>query len=373
MEVKKWIVNGRVLIGMLVVQVIATGLQLLSRVILSRGTFLFALLAYRHIVGAICVLPFALYWERGGLKKLTLLAFFWLFMVALTGISMAMSLFYMGLKDTTATYATNFMNLIPVVTFIFSTILRIEKLRLSTWAGKVKFLGAALCLAGALTIALYKGKAFHINHFNQQHTIIKNDHQNWTRGTLLLVASILSYGMWFITQVKLFKVFPHKFWATMLTCTIASVQLVIIGTCINRTPEAWKLGWDLQLITILYSGTLATATSFCLISWAVAKRGPTYPSMFNPLSLVLVAITEALFLGSPINVGSLLGMSLIIVGLYSFLWGKNKEPKAKAADTGEEGGAAVVEPVGLESIAVVMPANTKISHVEDDKQMEVAL
>lgn len=37
---------------------------------------------------------------------------------------MAMGLFYYGLKDTSATYATNLLNLIPIVTFLFSTILR---------------------------------------------------------------------------------------------------------------------------------------------------------------------------------------------------------------------------------------------------------
>ncbi|KAK4381096.1 hypothetical protein Sango_3002300 [Sesamum angolense] len=83
--VKKWIMEGRVGAGMVVVQGITTGLQLLARVILSEGTFVFALMAYRHVVAAFAVLPFALYFERGAVKKLSIAAFFWLFMVALTG------------------------------------------------------------------------------------------------------------------------------------------------------------------------------------------------------------------------------------------------------------------------------------------------
>lgn len=65
-------------------------------------------------------------------------------------------------------------------------------------------------------------------------------------------------------------------------------------------------------------------------------------------------------------------MCLIIVGLYSFLWGKSKEPKAKSAGMAKDGGPAVPEAVGLESVTVVMPANTKISNVEDDNQIELA-
>lgn len=373
MGLKKWVKESRVAGGMLMVQVFGTGLQLLSRIILSEGTFIFALMAYRHIVGALCVAPFAIYFERGSIKKLNWTACFWLFMVASSGISMAMGFYYFGLRDTTATYATNFLNLIPITTFLFSTILRIEKLRLNTRAGKVKTVGAMLCLTGALTISLYKGKVLHISHHSAHHNpLIKKTNQNFTRGTLILVGSILSYGTWFILQVKLNQAFPYKYWTTFLICIIASVQQVVLGLCIDRSKTAWKLGWNLQLITIVYSGALATAATFCLIAWAISKKGPTYPSMFNPIALILVAITEALFLGEDITVGSLVGMSLIIVGLYSFLWAKNKETRILAspnvvaaalgegkenAGTGPESGAAV-----LQLTAVVVPTASPSSN-----------
>ncbi|KAL9162993.1 hypothetical protein ABFS82_06G013500 [Erythranthe guttata] len=306
MEVKKWIIDARVLLGMLLVQVISTGLQLLSRIVLSQGIFAFALMTYRHAVAALVMMPFAIYFERGILKKLTLIAFFWVFMVALVGITMAMGLFYYGLKETTATYATNFTNIVPILTFLFSTILRMETLGLRTRAGKIKTLGAILCLGGALTIVLYK--------------------------------------------------------ATFLICLVASIQDVVIGLCMDRKPKSWQLGWNLQLITILYSGILATAGSFTLISWAVTQKGPTYPSMFNPLALIFVTITEALFLGEAITVQSLIGMSLIIVGLYLFLWGKHKDMKGGARipvkESGGAGGdAPSVEPesVRSQSSAVVVP------------------
>lgn len=148
-------------------------------------------------------------------------------------IIMAMGLFYYGLRDTTATYATNFLNLIPIVTFIFSTVLRyeviafslghgifrahlclclfyfcffvcwsVEKLRLKTKAGKVKLIAAMLCLAGALTITLYKGKVFHISHHNK-HQNSSKDHTNMVRGTIFLICSCMSYGCWFLIQVNL--------------------------------------------------------------------------------------------------------------------------------------------------------------------------
>ncbi|CAL5323446.1 unnamed protein product [Camellia sinensis] len=121
-EVKKWVWDSREMLSMLMVQVFATGLQLLSRVILIEGTFIFALMSYRHVVGAICVVPFAFFCERQRKEidlENCLLA---LHECINRGIQMAMGLFYYGLRDTTATYATNFLNLIPVATFVFSII-----------------------------------------------------------------------------------------------------------------------------------------------------------------------------------------------------------------------------------------------------------
>lgn len=79
---------------------------------------------------------------------------------------------------------------------------RMEKLRLGTRAGKVKTMGAILCVAGALTISLYKGKSFYIRHHSTHHREISHNVQhNWTRGTVFLVLSVLSYATWFMVQV----------------------------------------------------------------------------------------------------------------------------------------------------------------------------
>ncbi|CAH9136872.1 unnamed protein product [Cuscuta epithymum] len=119
--------------------------------------------------------------------------------------------------------------------------------------------------------------------------------------------------------------FPYKYSATTISCIMATLQCMLIGLYIDRRTASWKLGLNLQLITIFYSGVLATAATFCLIIWAATRKGPTYPLMFNPLSLIVVAIIEAFFFGAPIYLGSLIGMVLIITGLVSFLLGKKME------------------------------------------------
>ncbi|RAL38811.1 hypothetical protein DM860_013492 [Cuscuta australis] len=318
-------------IGMLTVQVIAATLQLLSRVILGQGMFVFALMTYRHLIASLCLAPFAFFRERECMKKVNLLVFMWIFLVSFFGVIIAIGFFYYGLRDTTATYATNFINLIPIVTFVFSITIRVEKLRLNAKDGKIMVMGATLCLVGALSTAMYTGKTFYLRNVADNsknllfHLIDDGMPPNWTRGTIFLVCSCLGYGFWFIAQFKLYKIYPHTYSANLLICITASFQSMVVGLCIDRRMASWALGWNLQLITIFYSGALATGATFCLISWAIAKKGPTYPSMFNPLCLVMVAITELVFFGAGISLGSLIGMSLIILGLYLFLWGKNME------------------------------------------------
>ena len=66
-------------------------------------------------------------------------------------------------------------------------------------------------------------------------------------------------------QVKMVKVLPLRYWGTMLSCIMAAIQSVVIGLCIDSSKVAWRLGWNLQLITILYS-VRSFFTKLCLPS-----------------------------------------------------------------------------------------------------------
>lgn len=77
----------------------------------------------------------------------------------------------------------------------------------------------------------------------------------------------------------------------------------------------------------MVQGALSTAAVFCLQSWAITIKGPTYPSMFNPLALVFVAFAEAMILGEPLTVGTYeyfsflpLIITIFISSLYCYVW-----------------------------------------------------
>ena len=57
--------------------------------------------------------------------------------------------------------------------------------------------------------------------------------------------------MWL--QSKVLKVFPYKYWSSMATCMVGGLQTALAGVIFRRDKNAWKIGWDINLLTIVYS------------------------------------------------------------------------------------------------------------------------
>ncbi|XP_051229362.1 WAT1-related protein At5g64700-like [Lolium perenne] len=334
--------------GMVLVQVFTVVTMLMSKLALNAGMHPLVLLVYRNVIAVAAVAPLALIFERDLWKKLNLAVLGWIFINATFGVLLAMGLYYCGLRATNAAYAVDFLNLIPVATFLIAVALRAERLSLACWPGRTKLLGAAAGVAGTMVVSLCKGTHLLLPHLRVSHSHgakpVTSVHggQNMVVGTLFLVSSCVSYALWFVVQPRVALVFPSRYWTTTLTCIAGSVQSAIAAAVVvaltgsgagslGLTSEAWRLRWDMQLATVVYSGVFNTGVTFVLVSWAVARRGPVYPPMFNSLSLVATTVVDALLLGTDLYLGGVLGAALVVLGLYAFLWGKGKELAAAKA------------------------------------------
>ncbi|WVZ53327.1 hypothetical protein U9M48_004290 [Paspalum notatum var. saurae] len=273
--------------AMVLVQLFNTGMVLLSKVAIGGGMPVLVLLAYRSLFGAAFILPLALLRERGKWKEMDWNAAGWIFLNAFIGYAVPMSLYYYGLQDTTASYAIIFLNIIPLTTFI-------------------------LCFI----FSLYKGKILHlwnpVLHLHNKEHVAVATHQ--LRGTILLTGSSCMLACWYLIQSKVLKVYPYKYWSSMATCLVGGFQTALAGVIFRRDKNAWKIGWDINLVTIVYSGALATAVKYSLNSWAVSKKGPSYPPMFSPLSVVFTVVLGSIFIGDNITVM----MMPLIVDMFDF-------------------------------------------------------
>uniref|UniRef100_A0A453QQD2 WAT1-related protein n=1 Tax=Aegilops tauschii subsp. strangulata TaxID=200361 RepID=A0A453QQD2_AEGTS len=205
---------------------------------------------------------------------------------------------------------------------VFPEHIRMETLRIWSAFRSLKVAGVLFSVGGTMLISLYKGKALHLwNPILKIHPKEQTPEgaSNQLRGTIFLLGSSFTFACWYLLQSKVLKVYPYKYWSSMATCLVGGLQTAIIGIILNTDKKAWKLGWDFDLVTILYSGALATAGKYCLNSWVVAKRGPTYPPMFNPLFVVFTILLASIFIGDEITVGGLLGTTMVLVGLYTYL------------------------------------------------------
>ncbi|CAN6203318.1 unnamed protein product [Urochloa humidicola] len=319
-------------VAMVLVQLFQTGLVLLSKVVIGHGMLVFALVTYRSAFGAAFLLPFALICERDKWRDMmNWRVSRWIIFNGFIGYAVPINLYYNGLQDTTSSYAIIFLNIIPLITFILSVTFKMERLQLATLNGSLKIVGVLASVGGTMVITLYKGNELHLwNSILQYH---KNEQTevatNHLRGTILLVASSFAYACWYLIQSKVHKVYPYKYWSSMATCLVGGSMTAFVGVIVRRDWDAWKLGWNLKLLTVVYSGGLATAGKYSLNSWVVAKRGPAYPLMFSPLSLVFTVVLGSILLGDNITVGSLLGTTMVIAGLYIFLWAKSKDQHGK--------------------------------------------
>ncbi|OEL32608.1 WAT1-related protein [Dichanthelium oligosanthes] len=293
-------------VAMVLVQLFQTGLVLLSKVVISHGMFVFALVTYRSAFGAAFLLPFSLICERDKWREMmNWRVLRWIIFNAFIGYAVPINLYYNGLRDTTSSYAIIFLNIIPLITFILSLMFKMERLRFATVAGSLKIVGVLTSVGGTMVITLYKGRVLHLwNSILQYH---KNEQtevaSNHLRGTILLAASSFAYASWYLIQLKVHKVYPYKYWSSMATCLVGGFMTAFVGVVLRRDGDAWKLGWDLELLTTVYSGALSTAGKYSLNSWVVAKRGPAYPPMFSPLSVVFVVVLGSIILGDSITVG----------------------------------------------------------------------
>ncbi|KAK3184952.1 hypothetical protein Dsin_032238 [Dipteronia sinensis] len=323
---------------MVVVQVVFAGVNVFYKLAANDGMSLQVIVAYRFIFATAFMIPLALVLERNSRPKLTWTIVFQAFICGLFAGSLAQNFHLKSLTLTSATFVSATSNLVPAITFIMSISFGLEKLGIRTMAGKAKVLGTLLGIGGAMLLTFYKGveinpSSTHIDLLHHDHPYsghMSSSHTSSTKyllGLLLALGSCFSYAFWLIVQTKMSERYPCQYSSTALMCLMGSIQATVYALCIEKDKNQWKLGWNIRLLTVVYSGIGASGLMVTLISWCVRMRGPLFVSVFNPLMLVVVAFIGSFLLDEKLHLGSILGSMLIVCGLYFVLWGKDKEMK----------------------------------------------
>ncbi|XP_047147631.1 WAT1-related protein At1g25270-like [Vigna umbellata] len=355
------------LLLMMLVQVAYTGNTVSTSLAITDGMSIKVFTAYRQIFGAAITIILALIFERKNRPKLTWRVLLMTFLCGLFEGSLFQNLFFTAIALVSATYANAIFNMVPVITFILSFLCGYEKLNLQTTAGKAKVMGTIIGVNGTMMLSFFKGveiniwKNIHINlmHKKDNNEIRASDGKEWI-GVLSGIGCCFSFSVWLIIQAKLSKEYPSHHSSTSLMNSMAAVQATLFALCVEKDWNQWKLPSAIRILATLYSGIAVTAFVNIITSWCVRKKGPLYVSVFNPLELVLVAATAPLLLQEKLYLGSVLGASLIVCGLYMVLWSKSKEIKPQTDLVLSETELSTTE-------VVVVSANDKSDHVSNNQ------
>ncbi|KAK1319011.1 WAT1-related protein [Acorus calamus] len=316
---------------MVVVQVGFAGLNVVSKLAMDSGMNPFVMVSYRQVIATVFLGPVAYFLERATLNQL---------------------LYFLGLKYSTPTIACALSNILPAITFVIAVPFKEVKLQNRDSGDKEDIRAGKGCwdnimCRGAMFMTFYKGERINIGssgiHWRSaermENTNSSNEDENMILGSILVVASCFAWAIWFIIQAKMSKTFASPYTSSAIMCFMGSIECVIIGGCIVRDISEWAVGLNIRLVAALYTGVVGSGIAFSLMSWCIQRRGPLYVSMFSPLLLIIVAVLGWTILDEKLYVGSAVGSALIIVGLYSVLWGKGREME----EIGNVGGRTLEE------------------------------
>ncbi|KAB1215588.1 hypothetical protein CJ030_MR4G007965 [Morella rubra] len=320
--------------AMVLTQLAYGGANILTKIALEKGLNQLVFVVYRHIIAMLLLGPFAYVIERKHRPSLSFPVLTKIFLLASLGTTIHLNVYYAGLSYISPTVASALSNVIPSLTFVLAVILRMETVNITSARGQAKVLGTLICIVGALSFTFWKGRCL-INGFVHRPLInicgtstdgsaceLSHGKDNWIKGSALILTSHIAWSGWLILQAVVSKVYPARLSLNVLICFFASLQSLFLALFFARNPILWKLEWNVQLLTIIYSGVVISALAYYLQTWCISNKGPVFAAMFSPLLLIVVGLFSAIGFAERIHLGSLVGAFLIILGLYCVLWAK---------------------------------------------------
>ncbi|GAB2217707.1 hypothetical protein Drorol1_Dr00000911 [Drosera rotundifolia] len=315
---------------MVLTQIGYTFLYFITQASFNHGMNPHVYMTYRHIVAALVMLPFAYFLERKVRPKLTIALFAEIFVLSLLGVGLTLNMYFASLRYTSPTFLASMVNTVASLTFLIAIALRLETLDFCKPRGAAKVMGTIISLAGVTTMTLYKGSALR----NLWHPLISIQgrsmfHEDWIKGSILIVASCITWSMWYIMQAFTLKRYPAQISLTVWMSFIGAAQSAVFAAFVENKLAAWKIGFNIDMWSAIYAGVICSGLIIFIQLWVTEEKGPVFVTMFNPLSTILVSVIAYFILGEKLYVGSIIGGVVVILGLYLLLWGKEEDQEAK--------------------------------------------
>ncbi|KAH6772432.1 nodulin MtN21 /EamA-like transporter family protein [Perilla frutescens var. hirtella] len=320
--------NCKPYIAMISLQFGYAGMNIITKISLNGGMSHYVLVVYRHAIATAVIAPFAFFFERKAQPKITFPVFMQIFVLVID-----QNFYYAGLKLTSPTFSCAMSNMLPALTFIMAIIFRMEKVNIKKVIYQAKVVGTIITVAGAMLMTLYKGPLVEMVWTQHRHSSgggatssKETSDRDWFIGCILLIIATLAWASLFILQKAALKTYSnHQLSLTSLVCFMGTLQAIAVTFVMEHKPSVWSIGWDMNLLAAAYAGIVTSSISYYVQGLVMKTKGPVFATAFSPLMMIIVAIMGSFILAEKIYLGGVIGSAIIVVGLYSVLWGKYKE------------------------------------------------
>ncbi|KAH0924645.1 hypothetical protein HID58_016901 [Brassica napus] len=317
------------------------GMNLLTKTVLDRGMSHYVLVAYRNAFATAAIAPFAFLSERKVRSKMTFSIFMHIFVLALLGPVIDQNLYYIGLKLTSPTFSSAVSNIVPAITFILATLFRMEKVEMKKVRCQVKVVGTLVTVVGSILMILYKGPFinFFRSHLTTTATASSPLAGDYFKAAVFLLLASLSWASFFILQAWTLKKYAAHLSLSTMVCFMGTLQSLALAFVMEHNPSALNISFDMNLLASAYAvrsfslnfttGIMSSSIAYYVQGLMMQRKGPVFVTAFNPLVVVIVSIMSFFVLGQGIYLGGVIGLVVLMVGVYAVLWGKHVDDDDK--------------------------------------------
>ncbi|XP_052172592.1 WAT1-related protein At2g37460-like [Diospyros lotus] len=317
------------------------GMVILSKVAMNEGMSNYVFVVYRHAVATIVIAPFAVFLDKGKRPKMTSAIFGKIILLSILEPVIDQNLYFLGMKYTTATFATAMSNILPAITFLIAWILRMEKIKINTIHSQAKVIGTMTTVAGAMLMTLVKGPLIELvwtkERGNQELTTNGVNLQHSIKGALLIIVGCFSWACFMNLQAITLRTYPAELSLTAWICLLGTAEGAMVALVMERgKASVWSVNWDTKFVTALYSGIVCSGLTYYIQGVIMKDRGPVFVTAFSPLCMVIVAVMSSFILAEQMYLGRVIGATVIVAGLYLVVWGKRKDYNLMSPLTDEQ-------------------------------------
>ncbi|KAL1337258.1 hypothetical protein HN51_031922 [Arachis hypogaea] len=332
-KVRAWFTKSKAFLLILSLQFGSAGMYIITMDALNKGLSHYVFVVYRNVVATLALGPFAFFLERKVRPKMTPRIFAEIVALAFIEIILDQCFTFLGMKLTSASFASAVMNSVPSITFVLAIIFRLERMNIRNIGCQAKVTGTVVSLGGAILMAMYKGPILNIVTSSTTHVAHNGNNANatadhWLMGAIFILIGCAGFSGFYILQAITLRKYPAEMSLATWVCFIGAIQSSAVTAYMERdSPQVWILAPDSRLLACLYAGVVTSAIQFYVQGLVIKTTGPVFVTAFNPLRMIIVTAFASILLSEKLYLGSVIGGVVVVVGLYLVVWGKSKEKK----------------------------------------------